>query len=139
MKAPSELKGTVDQITYFGQCPSKLFSKEHKPKKPLDEGKFTFRTRAESQSHTTNSQNGEEHTVSNEWKVIQLGTLNGKFLLEFENLVGKSDLTAEAVIEPRTSNHALKEIVEEPKSNPRRRVEGSKVKKQEEKIKFFKS
>lgn len=33
MKKPKEMEATIAQITYFGQCPSRLFNKEHKPKR----------------------------------------------------------------------------------------------------------
>lgn len=90
MKNPEELKGTVDLITYFGQCPTKLFTKEHRPKLHIEDIKREVRTRAESQSHTTNSNScPEEVQIPPEWKVSSVNYSSNKFHLGFEDSGGK--------------------------------------------------
>lgn len=45
MKEPDLLKATIDQITYFGQCPARLFNREHRPKIHLEETRNVVRKR----------------------------------------------------------------------------------------------
>ena len=92
MKNTEQLKATIDQITYFGQCPSRLFVKEHKPKKIISEYPKPHRAswNKKELSHTTSSQVlCEEATIAPGWKIINIYNDYSKFYIEFETIIGK--------------------------------------------------
>lgn len=138
MQDPEKLKGTIDMITYFGQCPSRLFAKEHRPKKHQEDLKQETRSRVKSQSHTTSSNIcHEEVQIPPEWTIVDSHLFKGKFHLRFEK-VGKKEEGGEIEIELNSSSSQFKETLEDPKSFGRKK-EDCRTRAQEETVKYSRS